>query len=54
MKSFAFVSLFVALTARKCLAEIIIDTNKLDEDFILKAAVSSSVYNLYIYMYKHF
>ena len=50
MKSSAFFSLFLVLNARKCLAGIIIQTNKPDEDFILKAAVSSLFLDSYNYI----
>ena len=50
MKSFALFCLFLVLTARKCFAGIIIQTNKLDEDFIRKAAVSSSVSGFFSYI----
>ena len=49
MKVSTFCSLFLALTAKICLAEIIIETKKLDEDGIIKAAVSFSVFNFYSY-----
>ena len=54
MKVSTIFSFFLALTVKKCLAGIIIETKKLDEDSIIKAAVSSSVYNFYIYLYSHF
>ena len=50
MKLFALFCLFLVLTARKCFAGIIIQTNKLDEDFIRKATVSSSVLDFYSYI----
>ena len=49
MKVSTFFSFFLALTAKKCLAGIIIETEKLDEDGIIKATVSSSAFNFYSY-----
>ena len=45
MKASTFFSLFLALATTECLDGIIIKTKKLDEDVIIKAAVSSLLLN---------
>ena len=54
MISSIFFSLLLALTARECLAGIIVETERLDQTSIVRAAVSTLLFNFDSFMYSLF